>query len=74
MHNIPLIPALDDSVMEQAQHTQATLMKPHGILGKLETLLDLEIGLGDGSGILLAYPLIEAAMRILNEMGTSDVG
>lgn len=40
----------------------------------LDPLLDLEMGLGDGSGALLAYPLIEAAMRILNEMGTSDVG
>jgi len=41
---------------------------------ELDPLLDLELHIGDGSGALLAYPLIETAMRTLNEMGISDVG
>ncbi len=38
----------------------------------LEPLLQLEMRLGEGSGALLAFPLIEAAMRTLNEMATFD--
>ncbi len=40
----------------------------------LDPLLDLGLTIGDGTGALLAYPLIESAMRALNEIGTSDVG
>lgn len=39
----------------------------------LQPLLRLEMRLGEGTGALLALPLIEAAMRTLNEMGTLDV-
>lgn len=39
---------------------------------ELEPLLQLEMRLGEGSGALLAFPLIEAAMRTLNEMATFD--
>lgn len=38
----------------------------------LQPLLDLEMRLGEGTGALLALPLIEAAMRTLNEMATFD--
>lgn len=40
----------------------------------LDPLLDLDVNIGDGTGALLAYPLIESAMRTLNEIGTSHVG
>lgn len=40
----------------------------------LDPLLDLELRLGEGTGALLTCPLIESAMRTLNEMGTLDVG
>lgn len=40
----------------------------------LEPLLALDLHLGEGSGAILALPLIEAAMRTLNEMGTFHVG
>ncbi|MEL6271021.1 MAG: nicotinate-nucleotide--dimethylbenzimidazole phosphoribosyltransferase [Chloroflexota bacterium] len=39
----------------------------------LEPLLALDLRLGEGTGALLALPLIEAAMRTLNEMGTLDL-
>jgi nicotinate-nucleotide--dimethylbenzimidazole phosphoribosyltransferase len=40
----------------------------------LEPLLSLGMRLGEGTGAVLALPLLEAAMRTLNEMGTLDVG
>lgn len=40
----------------------------------LEALLALDLRLGEGTGALLALPLLEAAMRTLNEMGTLNVG
>jgi len=41
---------------------------------RLDPLLNLELRLGEGTGALLAFPLIESAMRTLNEMGKLDVG
>ena len=38
----------------------------------LEPLLDLDLRLGEGTGALLAIPLIEAAMRTLQEMATFE--
>lgn len=38
----------------------------------LEPLLDLDLRLGEGTGALLAMPLIEAAMRTLQEMATFE--
>lgn len=40
----------------------------------LAPLLSLGLRLGEGTGALLALPLLEAAMRTLNEMGTLNVG
>lgn len=37
---------------------------------ELEPLLDLDLRLGEGTGALLAMPVIEAAMRTLQEMAT----
>ncbi|MDP2988955.1 MAG: nicotinate-nucleotide--dimethylbenzimidazole phosphoribosyltransferase [Kiritimatiellota bacterium] len=36
----------------------------------LEPLLDLNLHLGEGTGAVLALPLVEAACRLLNEMAT----
>ncbi|MFN0183996.1 MAG: nicotinate-nucleotide--dimethylbenzimidazole phosphoribosyltransferase [Aquabacterium sp.] len=36
----------------------------------LQPLLELDMRLGEGTGALLAFPLVEAAVRTLNEMAT----
>ena len=36
----------------------------------LEPLLDLDMRLGEGTGGLLAVPLVQAAARVLGEMAT----
>lgn len=41
------------------------------VLG-LAPLLDLDLRLGEGSGALLALPLVQAAARLLSEMATFD--
>jgi nicotinate-nucleotide--dimethylbenzimidazole phosphoribosyltransferase len=41
---------------------------------QLAPLLQLDLRLGEGTGASLALPIIEAAMRTLNEMGALDVG
>ena len=38
----------------------------------LAPVLDLDLRLGEGTGAALAYPLVEAAARILGEMATFD--
>jgi nicotinate-nucleotide--dimethylbenzimidazole phosphoribosyltransferase len=42
-----------------------------GHLG-LEPLLDLGLRLGEGTGAVLAVPLVQAAARVLGEMATFD--
>jgi nicotinate-nucleotide--dimethylbenzimidazole phosphoribosyltransferase len=37
-----------------------------------EPLLDLGLRLGEGTGALLALPLVEAAAKVLREMSTFD--
>lgn len=40
----------------------------------LKPLLDLEMRLGEGTGALMAFPVIEAAMRTMQEMSELDLG
>jgi nicotinate-nucleotide--dimethylbenzimidazole phosphoribosyltransferase len=39
---------------------------------RLEPLLDLRMRLGEGTGGLLAVPLVQAAARALREMATME--
>jgi nicotinate-nucleotide--dimethylbenzimidazole phosphoribosyltransferase len=39
---------------------------------ELEPLLDLDLRLGEGTGAVLAMPLVEAAARLLDEMATFE--
>jgi nicotinate-nucleotide--dimethylbenzimidazole phosphoribosyltransferase len=38
----------------------------------LEPLVDLDLRLGEGSGALLAVPIVQAAARMLAEVATFD--
>ncbi len=38
----------------------------------LEPLVDLGLRLGEGSGALLAVPIVQAAARMLHEVATFD--
>ncbi|MFC4590923.1 nicotinate-nucleotide--dimethylbenzimidazole phosphoribosyltransferase [Sphaerisporangium corydalis] len=38
----------------------------------LRALVDLELRLGEGTGALLAYPLVSAAVRVMHEVATFD--
>jgi len=37
---------------------------------ELQPLLDLDLALGEGTGAVLAVPLLRAAVRVLNDMAT----
>jgi nicotinate-nucleotide--dimethylbenzimidazole phosphoribosyltransferase len=38
----------------------------------LQPLVDLQLRLGEGTGALLALPLVQSAARVLREMATFD--
>jgi nicotinate-nucleotide--dimethylbenzimidazole phosphoribosyltransferase len=66
-----LAPAVRDYLISAHRSVEIghTAMLQH--LG-LEPLLDLEMRLGEGTGAVLAFHLLEAATRILREMATFD--
>jgi nicotinate-nucleotide--dimethylbenzimidazole phosphoribosyltransferase len=67
--------ALDEAVLDRviAGHRStepgATIVLDHC---KLEPIIDLGMRLGEGTGALLAVPVIQAAARLLTEMATID--
>jgi nicotinate-nucleotide--dimethylbenzimidazole phosphoribosyltransferase len=71
-----LVPA-DASAAMAAREQQASLTKPAGALGRLESLglLDLGLRLGEGRGACLALPCVRTAAGILSSMATfGDAG
>ena len=66
--NLPLIPPIDLEAQSAACARQNTLTKPLGSVGRLEEL-SIQVT-GRGTGAALAFHLVEAAARILDEMAT----
>jgi nicotinate-nucleotide--dimethylbenzimidazole phosphoribosyltransferase len=66
-----LVPAVRDYLISAHRSVEIghTAMLQHL---ELEPLLDLEMRLGEGTGAVLAFHLLEAATRILREMATFD--
>lgn len=66
-----LDPSVLDRVLAGHRSTEpgATAVLDHL---KLEPLLDLGMRLGEGTGALLAVPIVQAAARIITEMATID--
>lgn len=67
--------ALDPQVLAQCVFAHASAESGHArwlaVLG-VRPLLDLGLRLGEGSGAALAWPLVESAARLLDEMATFD--
>ena len=66
-------PAVGDYLIAGHQSVEPGHIAALAHLG-LSPLLNLEMRLGEGTGALLALPIIEAAMRTLNEMAILNVG
>ena len=65
--------ALTPSVVDYCIPSHRSAEQGHAIALRhigLSPLLELDLRLGEGTGALLAMPLIEAAVRLLNEMAT----
>ena len=69
-----LAPSCRDFMIPSHNSAEAGHVKALAELG-LEPLLHLNMRLGEGTGAVLAFPIIEAALRVLEEMATfSDAG
>jgi nicotinate-nucleotide--dimethylbenzimidazole phosphoribosyltransferase len=66
-----LAPRCLDAVVAGHRSTEPGASVALAHLG-IEPLLDLGLRLGEGTGACLALPLVEAAARVLTEMGTLD--
>lgn len=53
---------------ESDENGHATMLRYFGV----EPILRLGLRLGEGTGVALAYPLVQAAVNFLNEMATFD--
>jgi nicotinate-nucleotide--dimethylbenzimidazole phosphoribosyltransferase len=66
-----LIPRCRDFMIAAHRSQELGHAAALGALG-LRPLLDLELRLGEGTGALMALPLLRAAVRLLNEMATFE--
>jgi nicotinate-nucleotide--dimethylbenzimidazole phosphoribosyltransferase len=66
-----LVPACRDYLLAGHRSQELGHAAALGSLG-LRPLLDLELRLGEGTGALLALPILRAAVRVLNQMATFE--
>jgi nicotinate-nucleotide--dimethylbenzimidazole phosphoribosyltransferase len=66
-----LVPQVKSSLIASHQSVEIGHRAILELLG-LTPLFDLGLRLGEGTGAVLAFPIIEASARILNEMATFD--
>lgn len=67
--------AFNAHVMDYCLFTHCSQEQGHRRMLKcmnVKPLMDLEMRLGEGSGVALAYPLIQAAVNFLNEMASFE--
>ncbi len=69
-----LAPAAKNYMFASHLSVEPGAMKVAGLLG-LSPMLDMNMRLGEGTGCALAFNIIEAAVKMMNEMGTfADIG
>ncbi len=66
-----LVPGVERCVIAGHRSVEPGASAVLGLLG-LDPMIDLGMRLGEGTGALLAVPLVEAAARVLDEMATFD--
>jgi nicotinate-nucleotide--dimethylbenzimidazole phosphoribosyltransferase len=66
-----MVPDLEKSVIAGHRSTEPASAAVLDDLG-MSPVVDLDLRLGEGSGAILALPLLEAAVRVLGEMATFD--
>ncbi|HET6833658.1 MAG TPA: nicotinate-nucleotide--dimethylbenzimidazole phosphoribosyltransferase [Acidimicrobiales bacterium] len=66
-----LLPGVEQGVIAGHRSSEPGASAVLGELG-LRPMIDLELRLGEGTGAVLALPLVEAAARVLAEMATFD--
>lgn len=66
-----LLPGVEQGVIAGHRSIEPGASAVLGELG-LRPMIDLELRLGEGTGAVLALPLVEAAARVLAEMATFD--
>ncbi len=66
---------MDETIIENCIFTHKSNEKAHLFMLeylKAEALIDLNMRLGEGTGAVVAYPLIQSAMLFLNEMASFE--
>jgi len=67
--------AVNSSIMNNAIFCHISNEKGHKLMHKylkVEALIDLDMRLGEGSGVAVTYPIIQSAVNFLNEMASFE--